>query len=496
MTVSTEPATGPTDGGEAVEVLENIDLPLAATTPYGRAPSAPAAERRQAGRALRRTTPRSGHAEFSPSPSRPDPLAILEAQHETRVPELIPIRWGRMLASPFTFYRGAAAVMAYDLSTTATTGLDVQLCGDAHLLNFGLYATAERRLVFGANDFDETIRGPWEWDLKRLAASLAVAAHADDMPDDAARVAAVASARSYRQHLAEYACMRSLDVWYSTVDVGMIERLFADQARRRRRPTAQSAERAARRARLHDSIQALLKLTEVIDGRHVIRHMPPLVTRVDDHPEIISQLDGVVASYLETISEERRYLISRYTLSDLAMKVVGVGSVGTRCFIGLFHGDGFDEGADPLFLQVKEALPSVLEPYLSPSPFPHNGQRVVIGQRMMQAFPDIFLGWALAPDTGRQYYVRQLRDMKGSFDVDRMTPDDLERYGELCGWALARSHARSGDASAIGGYIGTGDSFDRAVGEFAVAYADQNQRDFDALTAAVESGRIEAHTGI
>jgi uncharacterized protein (DUF2252 family) len=494
MTVSIDPATAPTDGGEPTEVLEGVDLPMAGTAPARRASSAPSSERRRAGRQLRRTHPRSAHAGFSASPSRPDPLATLEAQHETRVPELIPIRWGRMLASPFTFFRGAAAVMAYDLSTTPTTGLDVQLCGDAHLLNFGLYATPERRLVFGANDFDETIRGPWEWDLKRLAASLAVAAHTDGMADDAARAAAVASGRAYRLHLAEYACMRSLDVWYSTVDVGMIERLFAEQARRR--PTGRFAERATRQARLHDSIQALLKLTEVIDGRHVIRDMPPLVTRVDDHPEIVSQVSGVVASYLETLSEERRYLIGRYTLSDLAMKVVGVGSVGTRCYIGLFHGDGFGEGEDPLFLQVKEALPSVLEPYLGPSPYPHCGQRVVAGQKMMQAFPDIFLGWAMAPGTGRQFYVRQLRDMKGSFDVDRMTPNDLERYGELCGWALARSHARSGDASAIGGYIGTSDTFDRALGEFAVAYADQNQRDFEALTAAVASGRIEAHTGI
>jgi len=398
-----------------------------------------------------------------------------------------------MLASPFTFFRGAAAVMAYDLSTTPSTGLEVQVCGDAHLLNFGLYATPERRLVFGANDFDETLRGPWEWDLKRLAASLAVAARADGMDEAAARAAAVASGRSYRRHLDGYACMRSLDVWYSTVDVAMIKRLFADQARR---PAGRAARRATERARLHDCFQALGKLTEVIDGRHVIRHQPPLVTRVDDHPEVVAQLGAVISHYTETLTEERQYLIQRYALSDLAMKVVGVGSVGTRCFIGLLRGDGAGEGEDPLFLQMKEALPSVLEPYLGPSPYAHHGQRVVVGQRMMQAFPDIFLGWTRAPVTSRHFYVRQLRDMKGSFDVDGMTPNDLERYGELSGWALARSHARSGDAATISGYLGSKDSFDRALGEFAIAYAEQNQRDFEALTAAVSDGRVEAHTGV
>ncbi len=470
-----------------VLVPNEVDLARQVMASPGRPLPTPPAERRLGGRGLRRVLPRTGHAEFSPSSSR-DPLAMLEAQNETRVPALVPIRWGRMLASPFTFYRGAAAVMAHDLSTTPSTGLEVQLCGDAHLLNFGLYATPERRLVFGANDFDETLRGPWEWDLKRLAASLAVAARTDGMGDVDARASAEAAGRAYRCHLVEYAGMSSLDVWYSTVDVAMIERLFAEQARR-------SAHRATRRALLHDSVQALLKLTEVIEGRHVIRHQPPLVSRVDDDPDVVAQLNGVLAHYLETLPEERRYLMERYTLGDLAMKVVGVGSVGTRCFIGLFNGNGA-EGEDPLFLQVKEALPSVLEPYLGPSPYAHHGQRVVVGQRMMQAFPDIFLGWTRAPITARQFYVRQLRDMKGSFDVDRMTPNDLERYGELCGWALARSHARSGDAAAISGYLGTKDTFDRALGEFSMAYAEQNQLDFEELTAAVADGRVEALAGI
>jgi len=474
-----------------VSVPNEVDLAGQVTASPARPLPIPPAERRLGGRGLRRVLPRTGHAEFSPSPSR-DPLAMLEAQNETRVPALVPIRWGRMLASPFTFYRGAAAVMAHDLSTTPSTGLEVQLCGDAHLLNFGLYATPERRLVFGANDFDETLRGPWEWDLKRLAASLAVAARTDGMGDVDVRASAEAAGRAYRCHLVEYAGMSSLDVWYSTVDVAMIERLFAEQARR---PARRSAHRATRRALLHDSVQALLKLTEVVEGRHVIRHQPPLVSRVDDDPDVVAQLNGVLAHYLETLPDERRYLMERYTLGDLAMKVVGVGSVGTRCFIGLFNGNGA-EGEDPLFLQVKEALPSVLEPYLGPSPYAHHGQRVVVGQRMMQAFPDIFLGWTRAPITARQFYVRQLRDMKGSFDVDRMAPNDLERYGELCGWALARSHARSGDAAAISGYLGTKDTFDRALGEFSMAYAEQNQLDFEELTAAVADGRVEVLAGI
>ncbi|MGI9023760.1 MAG: DUF2252 domain-containing protein [Acidimicrobiales bacterium] len=515
MTASIESAVTNADGTEAPIVLGEVDVPEAAMTPSGRPLPVPPAQRRRAGRRLRDSLPRSAHAGFTASPSRPDPLSILEAQNETRVPELVPIRWGRMLSSPFTFFRGAAAVMASDLSTTATTGLEVQLCGDAHLLNFGLYATAERRLVFGVNDFDETLRGPWEWDLKRLAASLAVAGRGVGMNDDDARAAAEASGRAYRERLDTYANMRRLDVWYSTVDVGMIEKLFADQKRRPKHralahgvsvagprpaphagPAHETAQRATRKARLHDSIQALLKLTEVIDGRHRIRHDPPLIVRVDEHPDVGPQLDAIVSHYLETLPEERRYLIGTYTLSDLAMKVVGVGSVGTRCYIGLFHGDGAGEGEDPLFLQVKEALPSVLSPYLGPGPYAHHGQRVVVGQRLMQAFPDIFLGWTRAPFTARHFYIRQLRDMKGSFDVERMTPDDLACYGGLCGWSLARSHARSGDPAGISGYLGSADRFDRALGQFAVDYADQNERDYEVLRSAVASGRIEAHTGI
>ncbi|MGH9281062.1 MAG: DUF2252 domain-containing protein, partial [Acidimicrobiales bacterium] len=351
--------------------------------------------------------------------------------------------------------------------------------------------TPERRLVFGPNDFDETIRGPWEWDVKRLAASLAVAARSDRMTDDQARLAAEASARSYRLRMAEYSTQRSLEVWYATVDSSMVEELFADQAERRG-SGPDSVHRLTRQCLLHDSVHAFLKLTDVVDGRHVIRHQPPLISRVDDHPEVAAQLHDVVLAYLDSLSDERRYLCTRFTLSDLAMKVVGVGSVGTRCFIGLFYGDGAGENDDPLFLQVKEALPSVLEPYVGPSPYPNQGQRVVVGQRMMQAHPDIFLGWTHAPITNRDFYVRQLRDMKGAFDVEQMTPGDLARYGELCGWALARSHARSGDAALLSGYLGTGDVFDRAIGEFAIAYADQNQRDFEALAEAVASGRVQS----
>jgi len=400
-----------------------------------------------------------------------------------------------MTASPFTFFRGAAAVMAYDLAATPTTGLEVQVCGDAHLLNFGLYATPERRLVFGANDFDETIRGPWEWDLKRLAASIAVAARTDGMDDNEACSAVAAAARFYRLKLREYATMRGLDVWYSTVDVGRVDRLFVDQ---QKRTVMLAARKAARRARLHDSIQALSKLTDIVDSRHVIRHEPPLILRVEEQ-EVVTQLRAVFEDYLNSLPEERRFLVRRYALTDLAMKVVGVGSVGTRCWIGLFTGGGGDggaDGADPLFLQVKEALPSVLETYLPASPYQRHGQRVVVGQRMMQAFPDIFLGWAHDRRSGCDYYVRQLRDMKGSFDVDAMKPNELQLYSELCGWALARAHARSGDAAAISGYLGTKDVFDRAVGAFAIDYADQNQADYETLLAAVADGRIEALQGV
>jgi uncharacterized protein (DUF2252 family) len=439
------------------------------------------------GRTLRRTVPRRSHAEYEPSPDRRDPVAVLEEANEGRVLELVPIRFGRMAVSPFGFFRGGAAIMAHDLARTPTSGITVQLSGDAHLSNFGLYATRERRLVFGANDFDETLRGPWEWDVKRLAASLVVAARDNGVGSRAAERAAVAAARSYREHMARYSTMALLDIWYATVDASAIVPLMREMRARARRATARAEQR--------DHLKALSKLTEAIGKVRRIRHAPPLVLRVADEQAMLRQIDQVIESYRHSLPEERRVLFDRYRLTDVAMKVVGVGSVGTHCWIGLLHGSG-NGYRDPLFLQVKEARESVLEAVLGPAPQPHHGQRVVVGQRLMQAFPDIFLGWTTAPDSGRQYYVRQLQDMKGSFTIEGMTGEELAAYGALCAWTLARSHARSGDAQAIAGYLGTSTRFDLAIGAFAQAYADQNDRDYETFAAAVAEGRLEAQHGV
>jgi uncharacterized protein (DUF2252 family) len=392
-----------------------------------------------------------------------------------------------MAASPFGFFRGAAAIMAHDLATTPVTGIGVQLCGDAHLSNFGLYATPERRLVFGANDFDETMRGPWEWDLKRLAASLVVAARDIGLTRRDGVRAAVTSARSYREQINIYADMGLLDVWYSTVDASRVQLVMRSIEARTRR--------TADRARQRDHLKALNKLTEVVGDTRRIRHAPPLVLRVDEQEAVLAQLDQLIEQYRASLPEERRVLFDRYRLTDVAMKVVGVGSVGTHCWIGLLHGEG-NGVADPLFLQVKEARPSVLEAQLTPSPYRHHGQRVVVGQRLMQAFPDVFLGWTSASDSGRTYYVRQLQDMKGSFSVEGMRGDELAEYGALCAWTLARSHARSGDAAAIAGYLGSSPKFDLAIGEFSRRYADQNERDFAVLIEAIASGRLTARSGV
>jgi uncharacterized protein (DUF2252 family) len=403
------------------------------------------------------------------------------------VPELVPIRFGRMAANPFGFFRGAAAIMAHDLATTPVSGITTQLCGDAHLSNFGLYATPEGRLVFGANDFDETMRGPWEWDVKRLAASLVVAARNIGLTDRQGERAAVAAARSYREHVEAYSQMGLLEVWYATVDVAsMLPLMRAMRARARR-----TAERAMHR----DHLKALDKLTEVVGDARRIRHAPPLVLRLDEEEAVLAQLGALIADYRTTLPDERRILFDRYRLTDVAMKVVGVGSVGTHCWIGLLHGEGSGPN-DPLFLQVKEARPSVLEAALGPSPYAHHGQRVVVGQRSMQAFPDVLLGWTSAPDSGRRYYVRQLQDMKGSFTVEGMTAEEIATYGALCGWTLARSHARSGDAAAIAGYLGSAPSFDRAIGAFAGLYADQNDRDYAAFAGAVADGRVTVRSGV
>ena len=428
-----------------------------------------AGARAEAGRALRRAVPRSSHASWDPA-GRRSPLVLLEESNRGRLPDLVPIRDARMLASPFAYLRGSPGVMAHDLATTPATGITVQACGDAHLLNFGLFATPERNLVFGLNDFDETLPGPWEWDVKRLATSFVVAARTVGFDQPAGRRAATAAVRVYREQLARYAGMRLLEVWYSRVNASAI--IAMSRGRRRR----EMADRMAR-AQHHTSLDALPRLTEPSgDGRRFLEE-PPLLTHVEEcHPGWVEE---VLARYRTSLPDERRMLLGRFRALDAARKVVGVGSVGTRCYVVLLLGDRHD---DPLLLQVKQAGTSVLEPYAGRSRYRHPGRRVVNGQRLLQTASDIFLGWT--SDDNSQYYIRQLWDMKGSVNIETLTPADLYDYGQLCGWVLARAHARSGDAAAISGYLGTGDRFDRAVTDFAEAYADQTEADYAAFVRA------------
>ena len=440
-------------------------------------------ERMRAGVEARRHVPPDLHAGWTAAPDRPDPIALLEAQATTRIPELVPVRYGRMLVSPFTFFRGAALPMAADLAATPTTGVEVQLGGDAHLSNFGLFASPERNLLFDMNDFDETLPGPWEWDLKRLAASLVVAARDRGFDKHDARHAARAAAGSYRTRMAEYAGMRAIDVYYSRVDVSGI----ATYVDKRARPYL---EETVREAAHHDTVHELPKLTELVDGRRRIIDVPPTIyhpTWADaDVPA------DALAAYRLTLQEDRRVLFDRYELVDIAMKVVGVGSVGLAALAVLFGGGHPD---DPLLLQVKEAEASVLERFLAPSEYSNHGERVVAGQRRLQAASDVLLGWSQGR-LGRHIYVRQLQDQKGSAVVAAMSHDDLATWGELCGWALARGHARSGDPAAIAGYLGDDEEVDEALGAFAEAYADQTDRDHAAFAAAVKSGRLPAETGV
>jgi uncharacterized protein (DUF2252 family) len=424
-----------------------------------------------AGRALRKAVPRSSHAAWEPGRQRA-PLAVLAATNRRRVPELVAIRTERMRASPFAFLRGAPAVMAADLAATPVTGITVQACGDAHLLNFGLFATPERNLVFGLNDFDETLPGPWEWDVKRLATSLVVAARTVGIGPAPARRAALATVRTYREQLARFAGMRALEVWYSRVDGTTVAALATG---RRRRVVS---ERLAA-AQHHTNLDALPRLTEPAGGGRRFVEDPPLLTHVEECGE--AWVAEVLARYRASLPEERRRLLARFRPHDAARKVVGVGSVGTRCYVVLLLGDRAD---DPLLLQVKQAIASVLEPYAGRSHHRHHGRRVVAGQRLLQTASDIFLGWT--GDGAAHYYVRQLWDMKGSIHLETMRPGDLVDYGRLCGWVLARAHARSGDAAAISGYLGTGDRFDGAVADFAEAYADQTEADHAAFARAGE----------
>lgn len=442
------------------------------------------AARAEEGKAARKRVPRSSHGRWIPPSQRPDPLSVLERQSVDRVPELIPIRYGRMAVSPFAFLRGAAAVMAADLAPQRHTGLTVQLCGDAHLLNFGVFASPERTLLFDVNDFDETLPGPFEWDVKRLAASVAVAALQNGSNKAKAHQAALVVGEAYRTSMRRLAGLGELAVWY--------ERIAADDlaplVRRNRRATFENRLAQARR---RTSLQALGKLTALDDqGTRRIVDDPPLLERATDLDRVT--LGKVFSDYRSSLSEERRLLLDRFHYVDAARKVVGVGSVGTRCFILLL--EGRDDG-DPLMLQIKEAGRSVLEAYLPPSVYGHQGQRVVRGQRLTQAASDIFLGWMTGPEK-RHFYWRQLRDMKGSAEVETMSPAMLRAYAGLCGRALARAHARSGDRIAIAAYLGSSDVFDRAVADFAIRYTDQNADDYAALGAAIASGTVTAAPGI
>jgi uncharacterized protein (DUF2252 family) len=464
--------------------------PGATTDPPTQAPTAASHQQRQErGCAARRVVPRGSHAEWEPAPDRPDPVDLLEAQAGDRVRDLLPIRYARMMASPFAFMRGSAIVMANDLAGTPNTGIQAQLCGDAHLLNFGAYASPERTLLFDVNDFDETLPGPWEWDIKRLAASFVVAGRDNGFDAADCRRAAQASVASYRRRMAEFSEMGELEVWYSRVGEEEVRGLLSGA--RTRKKTTKKLDKAVRKARGRDSLQALSKLTRVVDGRRTIIDDPPLLVRIPEGDEIRGQIYAVLESYKRTLQEDRRRLLDRYRFVDAARKVVGVGSVGTRAFVALL--EGRDEN-DPLFLQVKEAGPSILEGYVKPSAYEHHGHRVVAGQRLMQAASDIFLGW-FRGTAGRDFYWRQLKDMKGSAKVESMTPDELVIYAGLCGWALARAHARSGDRVQIAAYLGKSDRFDRAIADFAEVYADQTERDNAALLAAVKSGKVTAATG-
>ncbi|UXY27158.1 DUF2252 domain-containing protein [Streptomyces sp. HUAS TT20] len=441
-------------------------------------------ERAQRGKATRKRVPRSSHALWLPPVDRPDPVAVLQRQGRDRLPELLPVRYGRMATSPFSFLRGAAAVMAADLASQPNTGLGVQLCGDAHLLNFGVYASPERVLLFDLNDFDETFPGPFEWDVKRLAASVAVAGRENGFPEPKVRGAVLAAAAAYRGSMRRLASLGELAVWYERIEADSVPTI-ARSARRRSR-----VESTLTRARRRTSLQALGKLTETVDGQPRIIQVPPLLEPAGA-PDMAS-LRKIFSDYRSTLAEERRVLLDRYRFVDAARKVVGVGSVGTRCFIVLLLGRN---GDDPLFLQIKEATKSVLEDHLPSGPYVHPGHRVVAGQRLLQAAGDIFLGWMTGPQ-GRAYYWRQLRDMKGSADVAGITPAGLVEYAGLCGTALARAHARSGDRIAIAGYLGITDVFDRAVADFAQTYADQTTADHTALTTAITAGVVQATPGV
>jgi uncharacterized protein (DUF2252 family) len=456
------------------------------------------------GRAARAQAPRSAHGRWEPAPDRPDPVALLEEQAQSRVPGLVPIRYGRMLVSPFTFYRGAALIMASDLAATPVSGVTVQLCGDAHLSNFGLFGTPERRMIFDINDFDETLPGPWEWDIKRLAASFEVMGRDRGFAPADRRAIVMAGVAEYRDRMRQAAGMGALGAWYDHLEAGMLLSLVRKAVRVKRvsKKEARSFERDVKRAHSRDSTRVFAKRADEVEGELRIVADPPIIIPIEDIIIPGSEWEDPVPLIKKLLNSYRRTLghhhhpVEEYRYVHTAYKMVGVGSVGTRCYITLLTGRDHN---DPLFLQVKEAQASVLEQFLPKSTYANHGQRVVAGQRLMQAATDIFLGWVRIKGMDgvtRDYYVRQFQDWKGSADVDTMLVPGATLYSRICGATLARAHARWGDRIAIASYLGNGDSFDRAIADFSAAYADQNERDYKAFTAAIDSGRLVAQTGL
>ena len=464
----------------------------------------------------------SSHTKWEPAAGRPDPVGLLEEQNRTREPDLVPVRHGRMMVSPFTFYRGAAKIMAADLADTPVAGLEAQLCGDAHLSNFGLFASPERVLLFDVNDFDETLPGPFEYDVKRMAASFAIAGRNNGFAKADTRAATLASVAAYREAMATFAQMGTMDIWYAHLDEDELmaairatvaetkkEAKAAKKKRGKRdvkeeklaKRAQKRAEKTAAKAHTRDSLQALSKLGEVVDGKYRIASQPPIVVPARDlaatyglsPDEVVPVIHEQFRAYRATLQDDRRHLLERFEIVDAARKVVGVGSVGTRAFIVLLQGR---DAHDPLFLQIKEATASVLEPYVRKSRYRQHGERVVQGQRMMQAASDIYLGWTKGLDVRRHFYWRQLRDMKGSVEAEALAPLGLTFYARTCGWTLARAHARSGDPVAIAEYLGDSDAFDKSITGFSERYADQNERDYQEFVNAVKSGRLEAREGV
>jgi uncharacterized protein (DUF2252 family) len=486
-------------------------------------------ERTASGEQARETASLSSHGGWRPAADRPDPVALLEEQNKTREPDLVPVRHGRMMVSPFTFYRGAARIMATDLKDTPVAGLGAQLCGDAHLSNFGVFASPERRLVFDLNDFDETLPGPFEYDVKRMAASFTIAARNNGFSPADARAVTAASVRAYREAMADFAGMGTMNIWYAHLDEDTLRAAIrstvaetkkaakgakpakkdAKQEEKLAKLAQRRAEKSAAKAHTRDSLQALSKLGEMAGGRYQIISQPPIVVPLRDWAaayrrdlegryglsaeEVMPAIRDQFRAYRATLQPDRRHLLEHFEIVDMARKVVGVGSVGTRAYIVLLQGR---DANDPLFLQIKEATASVLEGYLPRSRYRNHGERVVQGQRLMQATSDIYLGWTKGHDVKRHFYWRQLRDMKGSALVEAMTPLGLGFYAGICGWTLARAHARSGDPVAIASYLGAGDAFDESMTDFCGRYADQNERDYQDFVTAVRSGRLEAVEGV